>query len=109
VLELEHGKPMRFGKDREKGIMLGPNLKPEVVDVAAVGENALLVHDETSEICALILSRFTAPEFPTPIGVFRAVSRPSYDTLMTEQLEQAKRFKHQSVQELLDDGHYTVT
>jgi 2-oxoglutarate/2-oxoacid ferredoxin oxidoreductase subunit beta len=109
VLELEHGKPMRFGKDREKGIMLGPNLKPEVVDVAAVGENALLVHDETSEICALILSRFTAPEFPTPIGVFRAVSRPSYDTLMTEQLEQAKKFKHQSVQELLDDGHYTVT
>jgi 2-oxoglutarate ferredoxin oxidoreductase subunit beta len=109
VLELEHGKPMRFGKDREKGIMLGSNLKPEVVDVASVGENALMVHDETSEICALILSRFTSPEFPTPIGVFRAVSRPSYDTLMTEQLEQAKKFKHQSVQELLDDGHYSVT
>jgi len=109
VLELEHGKPMRFGKDREKGIAVGPNLQPIVVDVAAEGEGRLLIHDETSEICALLLSRLTAPEFPTPIGVFRAVSRTSYDTLMTEQLEKAKSFKHQTVQELLDEGQWTVT
>jgi 2-oxoglutarate ferredoxin oxidoreductase subunit beta len=109
VLELEHGKPMLFGKDREKGIALGPNLRPEIVDVAAEGESRVLVHDETSELCALLLSRLTAPEFPTPIGVFRAVSRPSYDTLMTEQLEQAKSFKHQTMQELLDEGQWTVT
>jgi 2-oxoglutarate ferredoxin oxidoreductase subunit beta len=109
VLELEHGKPMLFGKDREKGIAVGPNLKPEVVDVAAEGLSRVLVHDEQSEICALLLSRLTAPEFPTPIGVFRAVLRPSYDTLMTQQLEQAKKFKQQTVQELLDEGQWTVT
>jgi 2-oxoglutarate ferredoxin oxidoreductase subunit beta len=108
VLELEHGKPMRFGKDREKGIALGPNLRPEVVDVAAAGESRLLIHDETSEFIALVLSRLTAPEFPTPIGVFRAVERPSYDTLMTEQLEQAAKFKSQGVQELLEEGQWTV-
>jgi 2-oxoglutarate ferredoxin oxidoreductase subunit beta len=108
VLELEHGKPMRFGKDREKGIALGQGMRPQVVDVASVGEAALLVHDETSEVCALLLSRLTAPEFPTPIGVFRAVSRPSYDSLMTDQLEQAKAYKHQSVQQLLEEGQWTV-
>jgi len=108
VLELEHGKAMRFGKDREKGIVLGRDLRPKVVEAASVGEDELLVHDETNELCALALSRFTAPEFPTPIGVFRSVSRPSYDTLMTEQLERAKHAKRQSVQELLDEGQWTV-
>jgi 2-oxoglutarate ferredoxin oxidoreductase subunit beta len=108
VLELEHGKPMRFGKNLEKGITLGRDMRPKVVEVDSVGEDELLVHDETNELCALLLSRFTAPELPTPIGVFRAVSLPSYDTLMTEQLEQAKRAKQQSVQELLDEGQWTV-
>jgi 2-oxoglutarate/2-oxoacid ferredoxin oxidoreductase subunit beta len=108
VLELEHGKPMRFGKDREKGIALGEGMRPKVVNVADVGESQLLVHDETSEVCALLLSRLTAPEFPTPIGVFRAVSRPSYDTLMREQLDRAREFKSQSVQDLLDEGQWTV-
>ena len=45
VLFLEHGKPMRFGKTMEKGIRLN-GLTPEVVDVAEVGEESLLVHDE---------------------------------------------------------------
>ena len=44
------------------------------------GQN-LLVHDETSEFCSLVVSRLGAPDFPTPIGVFRAVERPSYDEL----------------------------
>jgi 2-oxoglutarate ferredoxin oxidoreductase subunit beta len=78
------------------------------VECATVTEDELLVHDETSEVCALLLSRLQAPEFPTPIGVFRAVTRPSYDTLMEEQLEQARSFKTQSVQQLLDEGQWTV-
>jgi 2-oxoglutarate/2-oxoacid ferredoxin oxidoreductase subunit beta len=109
VIELEHGKPMRFGKNLEKGLMLGEGMRPKVVDVASVGEAALLVHDETSEFCALLVSRLTAPEFPTPIGVFRAVSRPSYDALLNEQIEGAKKKKAPSVQALLDEGEWTVT
>jgi 2-oxoglutarate ferredoxin oxidoreductase subunit beta len=112
VLELEHGKPMRFGKDREKGITVGRDLRPKVVAVDSVGEDELLVHDETSEVIALLLSRFASPEFPTPIGVFRAVSRPSYDAMMTAQLEQAQ-LAHgakagSGVQALLEDGQWTV-
>ncbi|HET8940112.1 MAG TPA: 2-oxoacid:ferredoxin oxidoreductase subunit beta [Polyangiales bacterium] len=108
VLELEHGKPMRFGKDKEKGIVLGKDMRPQVVHVDSSNEADLLIHDETSEFCALLLSRFTAPEFPVPIGVFRAVVRESYDALMNQQVEKARAGKRQSVQDLLDENVWTV-
>lgn len=108
VLELVHGKPMRFGKDNEKGIVLGRDMRPRVVDVDSSNEADILVHDETSEVCALLLSRFTAPEFPVPIGVFRAVQRPSYDKLMNDQVEKARASRQQSVQDLLDENQWTV-
>ena len=108
VLELEHGKPMRYGKNNERGIVLGPDLRPRAVDVTPENESQLLVHDETSEMHALLLSRFTAPELPTPIGVFRSISRPAYDSLMNEQVEYARANKHQSVQDLLNEGQWTV-
>jgi 2-oxoglutarate ferredoxin oxidoreductase subunit beta len=108
VLELVHGKPMRFGKDNEKGIVLGRDMRPRVVDVDSSNEADILVHDETSEVCALLLSRFTAPEFPVPIGVFRAVQRPSYDKLMNDQVEKARASRQQSVQDLLNENQWTV-
>ncbi len=108
VIEIEHGKPLRFGKNLEKGIALDASLTPKVVDVASYGEDKLFVYDETSEIAALIVSRLHAPEFPVPIGVFRAVSRPSYDALLVDQIDRAKKGKRETVQELLDDGQWTV-
>ena len=91
VLYLEHGKPMRFGKKMEKGIRL-QGLKPEVVNVAKVGEENLLVHDEkaTEPTLAYFLSRMGPPDFPTPLGVFRAVDKPIYDQLLLEQVEEAQ-------------------
>ena len=108
VIEIEHGKPLRFGKNLEKGIALDASLTPKVVDVASYGEDKLFVYDETSEIAALIVSRLHAPEFPVPIGVFRAVSRTSYDALLVDQIDRAKKGKRETVQELLDDGQWTV-
>jgi len=79
VLYLEHGQPMRFGKQGEKGIRLN-GLRPEVVNVADVGEENLLVHDEQAEepTLAYLLSRMGPPDFPTPVGVFRAIDKPVY-------------------------------
>jgi 2-oxoglutarate ferredoxin oxidoreductase subunit beta len=108
VLELAHGKPMRFGKDKEKGIVVGRDMRPQVVLVDSSNEADVLVHDESSELIALLLSRFTAPEFPVPIGVFRAVTRPSYDVLMNEQVEKARASRQQSVQDLLNENVWTV-
>ena len=76
MLFLEHGKPMIFGKDRDKGIRLN-GLHPEVVDARQDGvtEADLLVHDAHAEdpYLALILSRMFWPEFPVPVGVLRDV------------------------------------
>jgi 2-oxoglutarate ferredoxin oxidoreductase subunit beta len=91
VLYLEHGKPMRFGKQGEKGIRLN-GLMPEVVAVAEVGEENLLVHDERAAepTLAYLLSRMGPPNFPTPVGVFRAIDKPVYSGLLMQQLREAR-------------------
>jgi 2-oxoglutarate ferredoxin oxidoreductase subunit beta len=92
VVRLEHGAPVRFGNDGEKGVRMTERGALEVVDVAAVGEDALLVHDVKHEEPALafMLSRLgNVDDGVTPIGVFRAVDRPAYDDQVREQLEDA--------------------
>ncbi len=89
-LVLEHGKPMIFGKNRDKGIRMGgPRL--EVVEIGnGVSESDLLVHDEQDAALAFLLSTLQPPNFPAPIGVFRAVERPTYDSAMGQQVQAAK-------------------
>lgn len=92
VIELEHGKPLIFGKDRNKGIRLN-GLEPEVVDLGkGITEDDLLFHDEkaTEPSLAYLLSRMRHPEFPEPIGVFRAVDAPKYDEELNGQIEAAR-------------------
>jgi 2-oxoglutarate ferredoxin oxidoreductase subunit beta len=91
TIVLEHGKPMIFGKERDKGIRLN-GTKLEVVQLGnGVTETDLLVHDEQRDdpSIAFMLSRMQWPECPVALGVLRAVDRPTYDTLMTEQIEHA--------------------
>jgi 2-oxoglutarate ferredoxin oxidoreductase subunit beta len=108
VVEIEHGKPLRFGKNKEKGIVLDQQLRPQIVRVDEVGEDKLYVHDEKSDLSAVLVSRLGAPDFPTPIGVFRAVDRPSYDQLLNQQVERASAGNRMTVQDLLDVGAWTI-
>ncbi len=90
LVPLVHGEPIRFGPDGRRGVVLGSDARLSVVDVADVGEGALLVHDEAREdpSLAFMLSRLARGPFePTPIGVFRAVERPDYSTLVTAQID----------------------
>ena len=103
ALYLEHGKPMRFGERGERGIILDDQGRPQVVDVASVGEEKLLIHDETSDTLPFVISRMGPPSFPTPLGVIRKVQRPSYDALLNAQLDAARPNK-KSLQELLSSG-----
>ena len=104
-LVLEHGKPMRFGAGGAKGIALNEKGEPVVVDVAAHGEANLLVHDETSDNIAFLLSRLEWPTFPAPFGVLRAVERPVYETMIAQQLDAAKASgKRASLKELMTKG-----
>ena len=92
MLVLEHGKPMIFGKDRDKGIRL-VGLHPEVVTLGENGvtEADLLVHDEKAEepYLALMLSRMFWPDYPVPVGVLRSVDRPTHDKLIEDQIASA--------------------
>jgi len=105
VLYLEHGKPMRFGKQGEKGIHLN-GFKPEVVNVAHVGEENLLIHDEQSAepTLAYFLSRMGPPDFPTPVGVFRAVDKPVYSQLLMDQVHHAQARTEADLEALFRQG-----
>ncbi len=91
TVTLEHGKPLVFGKNREKGIRLH-NMEPEIVTLGdGVKEDDLLFHDEkqAQPSLAYLLSRMHYPEFPEPMGVFRAVQRPTYEELVMGQVRDA--------------------
>jgi 2-oxoglutarate ferredoxin oxidoreductase subunit beta len=95
VLYLEHGKPMIFGKDRNKGIRLN-SLRPEVVEIGKdCGIDDLLIHDEkaTEPTLANLLSRMVGPEFPEVVGVLRAIQKPTYDELLERQMADASAKK----------------
>jgi 2-oxoglutarate/2-oxoacid ferredoxin oxidoreductase subunit beta len=92
TLELAHGKPLIFGKNRDKGIRLNV-MDPEVVELGkGISEDDLLFHDEKAPepSLAYLLSRMRHEDgFPEPIGVFRCVERPRYDAMINEQIETA--------------------
>ncbi|MET9931646.1 MULTISPECIES: 2-oxoacid:ferredoxin oxidoreductase subunit beta [unclassified Streptomyces] len=94
VIRLEHGQPIRFGADLAKGVVRNAATGDlEVVDVTPANEGEILVHDAraTTPTTAFALSRLADPDtlHRTPVGVFRSVERPVYDTLMAEQLDAA--------------------
>ncbi|MFJ6756996.1 MULTISPECIES: 2-oxoacid:ferredoxin oxidoreductase subunit beta [unclassified Streptomyces] len=94
VIRLEDGRPIRFGADDAKGVVRNPATGDlEVVDVTPANESQILVHDAktASATTAFALSRLADPDtlHHTPIGVFRSVERPVYDTLMADQLDTA--------------------
>jgi 2-oxoglutarate/2-oxoacid ferredoxin oxidoreductase subunit beta len=91
-IRLRHGEPIRFGADGGRGVRLTGTGRVELVDVAEVGEDALLRHDAHRQdpSLAFMLSRLShGADGPTPIGVFRDVERPVYDELLGDQLERA--------------------
>jgi len=91
LLLLEHGQPLIFGKNKDKGIrMNGLNL--EVVNLGnGTSEQELIVHDEhhPNPAYAFLLSRMEMmPGFPTPLGVLRAVDAPRYEDEATRQIQE---------------------
>jgi 2-oxoglutarate/2-oxoacid ferredoxin oxidoreductase subunit beta len=93
LIRLAHGEPIRFGPDGSMGLTYGPYGALTSVPVDAVPAADLVVHDVTRDdpSYAFALSRLDSGDFAhTPIGVFRSVTRPSYDTLMADQISAAR-------------------
>jgi 2-oxoglutarate ferredoxin oxidoreductase subunit beta len=89
LIRLEHGAPIRFGANNERGVVRGPNGTIEVVDLTPEHESEVLIHDSHADDPGVAFALSRLPDLSldrTPIGVFRDVSRPTYDAMMTAQL-----------------------
>ncbi len=76
-VEVEHGKPVIFGKRREKAIRLDrASLRLEVV---AADSDDVLVHDATNPALGQLLAAMSGPDFPIAIGVLYQRRRPTFD------------------------------
>ncbi len=91
IVQLEHGKPLVFGKNRDKGIRQN-GLDLEVVQLGnGVSEHDLLIHDAEyrNPVYAFLLAKMEElPGFPTPIGVLRSWNDvPRYEDIVSNQVK----------------------
>ncbi len=94
-IPLVPGQPVRFGADNENGVIVDGS-GARIVAVSDVGDAAIHVHDPANPnpSAAFALSRLShGPYGPTPIGIFRQVSRPTYEDLVQQQLVEAQAKK----------------
>ena len=89
TVNLEHGKPLIFGKNRDQGIKLD-GLTPVICDA---DDPDLLVHDEKipSNVLPYLLAHMSpGAGVPLPLGVLRAVDKPTYEDGMADQIAAAR-------------------
>jgi 2-oxoglutarate ferredoxin oxidoreductase subunit beta len=108
-LILEHGKPMLFGAQNDKGIMFDRGkLKVAVIGQNGVTVDDILVHDETETdpTVHMALINMQYPDFPVAFGVIRKVAAPVYDIEMVAQINQVQQTrKIKCVDDLLNSGN----
>ncbi|MDP4202963.1 MAG: 2-oxoacid:ferredoxin oxidoreductase subunit beta [Bacteroidota bacterium] len=93
TITLEQGKPMLFGKDNEKGLMLdGFNLKVVTLGENGITEKDILVHDATTEdnTLHLKLANMTGPDMPVAMGVIRNFATSTYNDELVQQIEEVQ-------------------
>lgn len=108
-LHLEHGQPMLFGKEKEKGIILN-GFK---LEVATIGENGvtledILVHDSHEQDPTLhtLLLKMHLPTHPMALGIIRDAEASTYgDLVKAQKADSHKKSKISSMKELIESGH----
>jgi 2-oxoglutarate ferredoxin oxidoreductase subunit beta len=111
ILRMEEGKALLFGKDNKKGIRF--NTQTAELEVVTLGENGvtekdILVHNpkRADPTIAFMLANLSDRQgFPTPIGIFRDVRKPTADEMTWEMIKAAKAKKGDvSVRKFLSDA-----
>ena len=88
VIYLEHGKPLVFGKAKDKGIrMSGTHMEVITLGDGFTADDCL-VWDENLDnpATAFLAAQLLPPNFPTAVGVFRSVDMPSYEERVMDQM-----------------------
>ena len=111
-LQVEHGKPLIFGKERDKGLRF--NVDRLALEVVQLGNGAasvddLMVHDQTNKTLAQMLVAMEPPTFPVAMGVIYNDPAPSYEGMVHQRIEAAiERGGNPDLNNLLGSG-YTWT
>ncbi len=107
-IEVEHGKPLIFGGERDRGIRLNARtLSLEVVSLGKGGihEDDLLVHDEGNKVLAQLLSTLGGPEFPVAVGVLYSERKSGYVEEVREQQETNRSRERGNLKQLMLSGN----
>ena len=106
-IHVEHGRPLKFGKENDKGLRF--NAEKFAIEVVTIGENGIseddvLIHDETNKMMAHMLVELTAPEFPVVCGVIYCNPEQSYDEAVHNQMIEAKNNNKADFNALIRQG-----
>jgi 2-oxoglutarate/2-oxoacid ferredoxin oxidoreductase subunit beta len=106
---LKHGQPMIFGKNKDKGlVMSGNRFKVVTIGMDGITEKDIMVHNahDSEDATHYHLARMGLPDFPVAMGIIRAVESPVYETLLYEQVNNAKATSRiKNVDDLLNSGN----
>ncbi|MCW8898948.1 MAG: 2-oxoacid:ferredoxin oxidoreductase subunit beta [Flavobacteriales bacterium] len=106
---LEHGKPMLFGENNSKGLLLnGLDLEVVTIGENGISEEDILVHDASAKSNVLhnLLIQMKLPEFPIAMGVIRNADANVYDKAFFEQMENQEQLsKYKSLDDLFMSGN----
>ena len=117
LIYLEHGKPLIFGKEKDKGIVIDKNFKAKVVGFEAGNEEeaikaGVFIHDQSNLILAQILTTLSNPECPVPVGIIYKANRPSFEQSYIDQekdLKEKSKLKKDNIdnnlEQLYNSGH----
>ncbi|MBX2984779.1 MAG: 2-oxoacid:ferredoxin oxidoreductase subunit beta [Bacteroidia bacterium] len=108
-LILEHGKPMLFGENNNKGLRLnGLDLQVVTIGENGITEQDILIHDAHSKSTVLhnMLIQMKLPDFPVAMGVIRNVESSVYDEEFHRQITEGKKEgKYKTVDDLFFSGN----
>ena len=112
-IHLEHGKPMIFGKERNKGLILkGSRLEVVTVGQNGITEDDILIHDahNPDDTTHYMLVRMTLPEYPVATGVIRSCEcSNTYEAELEFQIDRAKqKSKFESMQAMINENSFQV-
>jgi 2-oxoglutarate/2-oxoacid ferredoxin oxidoreductase subunit beta len=103
-IHVEHGRPLIFGRNRDRGLRLDPRtlrLEPVTLGVDGITEADILVHDETHPVIAQLLLALEPP-LPVAIGVIHRRTAPAFDESFSAHNPAARRTR---VRQLLHRGN----
>jgi len=93
-IHVEHGRPLIFGKENDKGLVLDTkslSLKSVILGEDGVTEADILVHDETNKVLAGLLAAMDGHALPMALGVLYCGSEAPAPKPRKERLPMAER------------------